>query len=775
MKKKFYWSEEKEQELISMWGKQSLSQIVKYFHTTDKTILAKVEELNLKEYKSNRWTKEEEELLREYSKKYVTKTIARKLGRSYIAVQKKAIKLGIELSSEKDPWKKWMIDYLKDNINKTPIGEIGKILGLSYYQIIKKCKELNIEYVKESWTEEEIEILKKYAKTCHYTELTKVLPRRSVGAISAKAYELGIETISDYAKINEEHAKYVKDNWGKLSVGELAKNLNVSRGVIYRYKKELKLPNLSQKKKWTDDVIKKMRKDAKTKTRNELAKKYKTSPEQISTIARKHNIKLIDSKKIWNDELDEELIKLVKEEFSIPEISSKMNIKASTIRSRITKLGLKDKKPKNPNIKWTEDEVNLLKELSNSKSASEIATILNKAESTVIVKARKLNISLLKNHLWTDEDTNMLLSLHDILSVDEISEKMEMTEPVISKKAKELGIPIFYKERRRWTEEEEQMLISYASIYTAREIAPMLNRTVASVTSKLQYIGKSAKTSSYFWTEEETSKLIELSKDKNINEISLILNKSYESVKEKLYKLKIKNTNQNIPNWTKEEEETLQELLTSFSTFEIAKILDRSEESIRSRALKLGYDINIKNRRWTTDEEELLSDLWGDKPIEYIAKKLNRTESAIINRVHVLGLGSQLDNNYEGLRIQELADIFKIARTAITTSWTALGLKLSFKKRSNNSIYAFVTISDLYEFLENNQNIWDSRLIEKNLFGIEPEWLKEKREFDKDMPDNFFGLDNLNRQQLIKSNNYYLDDNMEEDEMVLVKKNKRDD
>ena len=53
----------------------------------------------------------------EYSKKYVTKTIARKLGRSYLAVQKKAIKLGIELHSEKDPWKKWMIDYLKDNIN----------------------------------------------------------------------------------------------------------------------------------------------------------------------------------------------------------------------------------------------------------------------------------------------------------------------------------------------------------------------------------------------------------------------------------------------------------------------------------------------------------------------------------------------------------------------------------------------------------------------------------------------------------------------------------
>lgn len=30
-------------------------------------------------------------------------------------------------------------------------------------------------------------------------------------------------------------------------------------------------------------------------------------------------------------------------------------------------------------------------------------------------------------------------------------------------------------------------------------------------------------------------------------------------------------------------------------------------------------------------------------------------------------------------------------------------------------------------FLENNQNEWDSRCIDKNMLGIEIEWLKEKR------------------------------------------------
>ena len=275
MKQKFYWTEEKVSELKNIWNTKSLYKIAADFHTTEETIREKASEIGLEEYKSNRWTKEEEQLLREYSKKYVTKTIAKKLGRSYLAVQKKAVKLGIELHSTPDPWKKWMIDYLKDNINKQPIGQIESMIGLSYHSILTKCKELGIEYVKESWTEEEIKVLREYADKCHYTELTKVLPNRTIGAISAKAYELGIETISTYTKLDDKQIKYIKDNWGEIPATEIARNLKISIGILNRYKKELNLPNTGQQKKWTEDKISKLRKDAKTKTRNELAKKIK--------------------------------------------------------------------------------------------------------------------------------------------------------------------------------------------------------------------------------------------------------------------------------------------------------------------------------------------------------------------------------------------------------------------------------------------------------------------------------------------------------------------
>lgn len=760
MKQKFYWTEEKVDELKNIWNTKSLYKIAADFHTTEETIREKASEIGLEEYKSNRWTKEEEELLREYSKKYVTKTIAKKLGRSYLAVQKKAVKLGIELRSTPDPWKKWMIDYLKDNINKQPIGQIESMIGLSYHSILTKCKELGIEYVKESWTEEEIKILREYADKCHYTELTKVLPNRTIGAITAKAYELGIETISTYTKLDDKQIKYIKDNWGEIPATEIARNLKISVGILNRYKKELNLPNTGQQKKWTEEVISKLRRDAKTKTRNELAKKYKTSPAQISTIARKNNIKLIDSKIVWTDELVSQLEKLIDQGLGISEISKEMDMKAYSIRQQIRKMkGDEFVNPSSRVKRWTDDEVNKLISLSKIYTTEEIAEILNKTERQVYNKAVKIGIQINRNKqkLWTETDTQTLINLHDSYELHLISKVMEKSEAIIREKAKDLGLELKFKERTNWSLAEEQLLREYAKDYTINEIAYLLERTISSVNAKLRYMGIKAVQSSKFWTEEEESKLKRLSDNFSIEEIAEKMNKSYESIIAKLYQLRIRAKNYSNKRWTKEEETELLELLTSYSSFETAEILERSEEAIIVKAISLGYNIDSKHRKWTQEEETLLSDLWGSESIENIAKKLNRTASSITNRVYVLGLGSQIENNYDGLKIQDISDIFHVNRNVILTSWVSLGLKLSFRKRSNHSVYSYVQINDLYEFLETNQNIWDSRSLEKNILGAEPEWLKEKRIRDTSLPTDEFGLENLTKQQLLLAKQYFLD------------------
>lgn len=758
MKQKYCWTEEKVIELKEMWKNNSPSKLASYFHTTTNTILEKASELGLK-YKSNRWTKEEVELLKEYASKYVTLEIAQKLGKSYLAVQKKANKLGIILHSEESFWEDWKIEYLKENINKLPIGQIGKKINMSYRRILTECSKLGITYIKEDWTDEEVAILRKYAKSCHYSELTKVLPRRTVGAICAKAYELGIETISEYTKLTDENINFIKDNWGKMTATNIARELKVSLGVIYRYKKILNLPNVGQKIKWTPERIKKLAKDAKTMSKSELAKKYKTSNTQIYRIAVKNGISLINSRTKWTKENEEELERLLAENLSIKEIQKKMNLKSSVIREKIQKLELNKIKKLKQTQRWTKEEVNILIELGKEKNISELEEILGKNRRQITSKARKLNVELIsdKQKNWTLDDTNLLLSLYDKYEFHIIAQVMEKSESLIRSKARELNIKLKFKSRTLWTAEEESNLRNYAKEFTTNEIAHILNRTTASVNSKLQYMGISACKSPRYWSIEDINQLKELAKNNDISEIAQIMGKSYESINAALYRIGLKAKNKSNRPWTDEEKEKMLELLTTYSLAEVAIMLDRSEEAVMVNAIKMGYEIDYKNRKWTNEEEELLTNLWGNKSIEYISEKLNRTESAIINRVYVLGLGSQIANNYDGLTITDIANMFSINRMVILTSWVNLGLKINLRKRSNYSTYAFVTIDNLYEFLEKNQNIWDSRVLEKNILGKEPEWLLEKRKKDKEMPKDCFNIDSLTKQKLLQAKKYYLE------------------
>jgi len=755
MKQRFIWTKEKEQELLLLWNKKSLYKIATDFHTTPEKLIEKAKELGLPEYKSDRWTKEEEEKLIEYSKKYVAKTIAKKLNRSYIAVQKKAIKLGIELRFTTDPWKKWMIEYLKENINKKSIGEIESVIGLSYHQIISKCKDLGIEYKKTLWTEEEIAILREYAPKCHYTELVKVLPGRSVGAISAKAYELGIETISEHVKLNEQQIEYIKNNWGKKYATEIARELKISTGVLYRYKKELDLPDVGQQIKWTEEKIEKLRLLAKTKYINELARYFKTSNSQISSIASKNNIELLDKKKIWNEQLEQELIKLVNENLSIKEISEKMNIKANLIRTKIKELNLTNETFSKEEI-WTEEKEKELLSLIDKNTIDEIANIIGVTRNQVSKKLKKLKITKKNNRIWTEEDSKKLISLkeYDIFMICKMMNKSEAT---IKEKAKILGITLKTPPKKRWTKEEEEILMEYAKNYTINEIAEIFEMLPSTISNKLKHMGISAQKSSKFWTEEDVLKLIEYAKVCTIDEIAKKMGKSYGVVANKLNELNVSAVNKSPKLWTKEEDDLLLLLLPEYSTFEISKKLNRSEESVCVRASKLGYDLQSKHKKWTEEEEDLLCDLWGTKSIEYIAKKLNRSSSAIMNRVWKLGLGSYTENNYDGLKIQEIADIFLIDRNTILVTWVALGLKIKVKNISKNKSYATVSIEDLYDFLEKNQDIWDSRNLEENLLGIEPEWLKQKRK--SDIQNNFIPKRiNLTKQQLVAAKSFYIDE-----------------
>lgn len=190
---------------------------------------------------------------------------------------------------------------------------------------------------------------------------------------------------------------------------------------------------------------------------------------------------------------------------------------------------------------------------------------------------------------------------------------------------------------------------------------------------------------------------------------------------------------------------------------EIADILGRSEDAVIIKINRRWLKIQTNDKRfWTEEEETMLSDLWGTESFETIAKKLNRTVSSIKNKAFLLGLGAAMENNYNGLTIKEISDLFSININTISVGWISLGLKYKIQKISKSRSYRYVEIKDLYDFLEANQNIWDSRNLEKNILGVEPEWLKKKRKLDSEQ--NFeIGQFDLTKQQLILARKFFLE------------------
>ena len=559
-----------------------------------------------------------------------------------------------------------------------PITNIAKYLKSDYYQVLKKVKELGLDYQTDRWSKKEELLLIELSQKYYIKEIAKIL-NRTEAAVATKARNMGLSIITLKREYTKDELNYIKTNWGVIPVSEMARQLNVSRIMIENQAQQMNLPKLGNNpyRKWTGSKIEKLRTLAKKKTITQLAEYFKTTNAAIITIAHKNNISLIDDK-----------------------------------------------------IHWTEKDNKILREYAKTCDLGEIAALMDRTTSSVRLQAQRLGITIQPNKeheesIWTEDNTEELIKLiKEDKSLLEIAKEMHKKDQTILKKAKELSLEIKKESYKPWTIEEQ-------------------------------------------------NRLIELSKTKKLSELVRELERTSISIKSQAKKLGITIINDRR-NWTQEEYELLEKLVMvdKKTPREIANILNRSEESVVIKINRRGLKVQTNDKKfWTTEEEQILSDLWGNKPIEYIAKKLERTVSSLKNKAYQLGLGSQLDNNYDGLKISEIAKLFNVRLELVNIYWISLGLKYSVRKVSRTKSYKYVTIKDLYDFLEQNQNIWDSRYLEKNILGIEPDWLKEKRKKDSDKPQDYFGLDRLTKQQLIQTKKYIADNYLDKD--VIKEKTKK--
>lgn len=136
-------------------------------------------------------------------------------------------------------------------------------------------------------------------------------------------------------------------------------------------------------------------------------------------------------------------------------------------------------------------------------------------------------------------------------------------------------------------------------------------------------------------------------------------------------------------------------------------------------------------RPWTEKEINYLENNWGKLPADKIAKKLDRSKEAVILKVKRLKI-PQASINANCLCVKQISQLLGVHRRTIINSWIyKYGLK-SYKIniRGNKPYQIFVKVPDLLNWLESNQDKWRANKLPKYAFGIEPEWLKEKRKLD---------------------------------------------
>ncbi len=181
-------------------------------------------------------------------------------------------------------------------------------------------------------------------------------------------------------------------------------------------------------------------------------------------------------------------------------------------------------------------------------------------------------------------------------------------------------------------------------------------------------------------------------------------------------------------NYIKEEEELLKLIYDLFSNEDLGILFGRTTRAIQSK----GYRLNLANKHseWTDEENDYLLNNWGEIPITSIKKYISNKSTVSIYR-HAIKLGlKQLSYYTEVISIGDIEKMLQVPRKTIRSKWVKKGLIIKREKLYEKKYIYGCLLEDLLEFLENNQDLFDSRNLEQYALTFEPDWLIEKRKQD---------------------------------------------
>lgn len=321
------------------------------------------------------WTEEEDEIFRKYYSTEGTDIVNRLVGRTRIAIQAHASKLGINFLNA---WTEEEIEVLKKWYPIEGGNVVNRLNRRTKGTVYRQAKKLGLMAYDDSWTTEEIEILKKY----YLIERTKVgerLKSRTKEAIKIQARKLGL-SINSYKPWTKEDIEILKKYYP-------IEGLMVANRLEGRTKKAIQAKatklSLLLENKWTDkeiEILIKYYPIEGIKIKEKLNDRTESS---IYSMVSKLKIQIPTK---WTDEEYQILYKYYPTEGI--KVKKKLNDKTkSSIYSMVRKLGIKTS-----DKLWTEEENDILKKWYPVEGSKVIDRLSGRTKHAILVQAGRLDL-----------------------------------------------------------------------------------------------------------------------------------------------------------------------------------------------------------------------------------------------------------------------------------------------------------------------------------------------------------------------------------------------
>lgn len=188
--------------------------------------------------------------------------------------------------------------------------------------------------------------------------------------------------------------------------------------------------------------------------------------------------------------------------------------------------------------------------------------------------------------------------------------------------------------------------------------------------------------------------------------------------------------------WTQEQDDYLRAHWQEQSDEELAAAVGHPPSSTQIRRGKLGlcHRKGSRGKDWSQADLDYLAAVWGEKTLPVIARHLHRSINAVKIKANRLGYNGQLKYG-EMMSARKVSELLGVDIHAVCDRWIPkYGLKGRSKRIGESGHCTVINFGDLLEWLEANQDKWDSRRIELFALGMEYDWLKEKRRADALLP-----------------------------------------